>query len=80
MTVANDQQLWSEMETIQKRWITYRQAENLTGISRSKLWQLIASGEVEASKVGKGVRIDKASLETYMTEHPAGLVKDAARK
>ncbi len=54
------------MESVQREWITYREAEALVGLSRTKLWQLISSGEIGAAKVGKAVRINKASLEVYL--------------
>lgn len=51
--------------TIQK-WGTYRQAEELSGLSRTTLWRLISSKEVEAAKVGRAVRINLQSLDAYM--------------
>lgn len=53
------------VETIQK-WGTYRQAEELSGLSRTTLWRLITVGEVEAAKVGRAVRINLHSLDAYM--------------
>jgi excisionase family DNA binding protein len=52
-------------ETTQK-WGTYRQAEELSGLSRTTLWRLISAGEVEAAKVGRAVRINLESLDAYM--------------
>ena len=52
--------------TIQK-WGTYRQAEELSGLSRTTLWRLISSKEVEAAKVGRAVRINLQSLDAYMS-------------
>ena len=47
-------------------WITYRQAEELSGLSRTTLWKLISAGDVEAARVGRAVRISRQSLEEYM--------------
>ncbi len=52
-------------ETIHK-WGTYRQAEELSGLSRTTLWRLVSAGEVEAAKVGRAVRINLESLDAYM--------------
>lgn len=49
-----------------QKWGTYRQAEELSGLSRATLWRLISSGEVEAAKVGRAVRINLHSLDAYM--------------
>jgi excisionase family DNA binding protein len=47
-------------------WVTYRQAEQYSGLSRTTLWRLVSAGEVEAAKVGRAVRINRESLDAYM--------------
>ena len=47
-------------------WVTYRQAEEFSGLSRTTLWRLIRAGEVEAAKVGRAVRVNRDSLDAYM--------------
>jgi excisionase family DNA binding protein len=37
-------------------------ATRMIGIGRTKLYELIASGELEAIKIGRGTRITTASL------------------
>jgi len=49
-----------------REWSTYRQAEELSGLSRTTLWKLISAGDVEAARVGRAVRIDRQSLTAYM--------------
>jgi excisionase family DNA binding protein len=51
---------------VTREWVTYKQAEELTGLSRTTLWKLIGAGEVEAAQVGRAVRINRASLNSYM--------------
>jgi excisionase family DNA binding protein len=51
---------------ITREWITYREAERLVGLSRTTLWKLIGTGEIECRRVGRAVRINRASLEAYM--------------
>jgi excisionase family DNA binding protein len=51
---------------IVREWITYREAEQLVGLSRTTLWKLISAGEIEYRRVGRAVRINRASLEAYM--------------
>lgn len=51
---------------ITREWVTYREAEQLVGLSRTTLWKLIGSGEIEFRRVGRAVRINRASLEAYM--------------
>jgi excisionase family DNA binding protein len=44
-------------------WISYSQAQRYSGLGRTKLWEIISTGEVEAAKVGRAVRINRNSLE-----------------
>ena len=51
---------------ITREWVTYKQAEELSGLSRTTLWKLVSAGEVEAARVGRAVRINRESLTSYM--------------
>jgi len=51
---------------ITREWVTYKQAEEFSGLSRTTLWKLIGAGEVEAARVGRAVRISRESLNAYM--------------
>lgn len=53
------------MEII-REWLTYREAEQMVGLSRTTLWKLISAGEIEYRKIGRAVRINRESLEAYM--------------
>jgi excisionase family DNA binding protein len=47
-------------------WITYSAAQVYAGLGRTKLWELVSTGEVEAARVGRAVRISRRSLDEYM--------------
>ena len=49
-----------------REWITYREAEQLVGLSRTTLWKLLGAGEIEYRRVGRAVRINRESLTAYM--------------
>lgn len=51
---------------IVRNWLTYKEAEQLVGLSRTTLWKLVNAGEIEHRKIGRAVRINRASLEAYM--------------
>lgn len=57
---------------VEREWVTYRQAEELSGLSRTTLWRLVRAGEVKAAKVGRAVRINCGSLDAYMRRSVAG--------
>jgi len=54
----------------EREWISYREASALVALSRGTLHKLISNGEVRATKVGKAVRINRPSLESWMNQHP----------
>ncbi len=55
------------METkTERRWFGYAEAIEYTGLGRTTLTQLVMSGEVRASKIGKRVLISRESLDAYL--------------
>lgn len=52
--------------------IAYRinDAVTVTGISRSKLFELIGSGDITARKLGRATLIERAELERYIATLP----------
>jgi excisionase family DNA binding protein len=51
---------------VTREWVTYKQAEELSGLSRTTLWKLLSAGEVKAARVGRAVRIHRRSLDGYL--------------
>lgn len=47
-------------------WMSYPEAQRFSGLGRTKLWELVSTGEVQAAKVGRAVRINRRSLNEYM--------------
>jgi excisionase family DNA binding protein len=47
-------------------WVTYKQAEELSGLSRTTLWKLLNTSEIKAARVGRAVRINRRSLDEYL--------------
>ena len=48
-------------------WLSYRQAGvYLGGLSRDTLRRRIEAGDIRAARLGKTVRIERASLDAYM--------------
>ena len=60
---------------VTREWVTYRQAEEIAGLSRTTLRKLVDGGEIQIRRVGRAVRINRASLDAYMN----GDDLDAAR-
>lgn len=56
---------------IVREWLTYKEAEQLVGLSRTTLWKLICNEEVEYRRIGRAVRINRESLQAYMRGEPS---------
>ena len=58
---------------VTREWVTYKQAEELSGLSRTTLWKLLSAGEIRAARVGRAVRINRRSLDGYLDRASEGL-------
>jgi excisionase family DNA binding protein len=50
-------------QQVEQICVKVNEAARMIGVGRTKLYELIASGEVEAIKLGKSTRITTASLK-----------------
>jgi len=55
-----------EVQTVEREWLTYPEAQRYAGLGRTKLWELVSSGRVTAARVGRAVRISRRSLDEFM--------------
>jgi len=51
---------------VTREWVTYKQAEDISGLSRTTLRKLVDGGQVKIKRVGRAVRINRVSLDAYM--------------
>jgi hypothetical protein len=58
-----------ETEAVQREWLTYREAQQFSGLGRTTLWTLVSTRKVQAAKVGKAVGISRRSLQEFMEQH-----------
>ena len=57
---------------IQREWLGYEEARRLVGLSRTTLYRLVKTGEIKGARIGRSVRINRASLEEYMERRVTG--------
>jgi excisionase family DNA binding protein len=57
---------------VSREWVTYKQAEELSGLSRTTLWKLLSAGEIKAARIGRAVRINRRSLDGYLEQAAEG--------
>jgi len=62
---------------VKAEYLTYEQARQLTGLSRQTVWRAVKSGEVQAFKVGRSVKISRKSLEAYVQAEPVKPTQDS---
>jgi excisionase family DNA binding protein len=56
-------------------WLTYKQAQAYSNLSRTTLWELINSGVIRAAYVGRAVRISRDSLEEFMERQASSVAR-----
>ena len=49
-----------------REWLTYAEAGEIVGLSRVTLWKLANAKAIKVRRVGRAVRINRASLDAYM--------------
>jgi excisionase family DNA binding protein len=54
---------------VQPEWFSIKELMTLTGLGRTKCYELVASGELEAIKVGKAVRVSRTSYLEWTRRH-----------
>lgn len=59
-------------QEVAPQWLRFHEAERYAGLGRSTLAKLIDAGEIKAAKIGKSVRINRASLDAYMERQVIG--------
>ena len=50
---------------VEPQWLRVKDLMTLTGLGRTKCYELIASGELEAIKAGRAVLVSKVSYEEW---------------
>ena len=59
----------SSHQPIEPICVRINDAARMIGIGRTKLYKLIATGEVETLKIGKATRVTTASLHELVKRH-----------
>ncbi len=54
--------------TLEQEWISVAQMQKLLGIGRTKAYELIASGEIPAVKIGRVLRVNRHQLDTWLEQ------------
>jgi excisionase family DNA binding protein len=62
----------NEKVAITPAWLSYKQAEAYSNLSRTTLWQLINARKIRAARVGRAVRIERDSLQAFMEQSADG--------
>src|SRR5215208_5669793 len=63
---SGEQERSTMQAQVTREWVTYRQAEEIAGLSRTTLRKLVDEGDIQIKRVGRAVRINRQSLDAYM--------------
>jgi excisionase family DNA binding protein len=47
-------------------WISVAEVQEILGIGRTKAYELVATGEIKAARVGRAVRVNRAAVDAYI--------------
>ncbi len=53
-----------------KEWFGYEEASEVSGLSRTRLRELLRDGSIVGAKDGRKAQISRASLENYLESIP----------
>jgi len=53
-------------DTIERSWLSYREAAAYTGLDRVTLWRAVKRGALRAGGSGRAVRFEKIELDRWM--------------
>ena len=59
-------------EPVRQEWISYPEAERYSGLSHTTIWRYVGSGDLNAARVGRSVRIHLPSLQAFMEQKAGG--------
>lgn len=57
-----------ERQRVQPLLLTVEEASKLLGVSRSKMYEMVATGEVRSIKIGRMRRVPRKILDEYVEE------------
>jgi hypothetical protein len=60
-----------------REWLSYREAQLLTGLGRTTLWKQVVAGRLVVSKQGRTVRLLRRSLDDLMWQRIEVVGEDA---
>lgn len=52
-------------EAVEPEWLSVRELMVISGLGRTTCYELVTSGELEAIKAGRAVRVSRASFEEW---------------
>lgn len=61
----------SGQQSVEPICVRVNDAARMIGVGRTKLYELISSGELETVKIGKATRVTTASLHKLVERHQA---------
>jgi excisionase family DNA binding protein len=52
--------------TKQREWLSLKDIQRLLGIGRTKVYELVATGELPAARIGRCIRVNRGELDEWL--------------
>jgi excisionase family DNA binding protein len=52
--------------TKQREWLSLKDIQRLLGIGRTKVYELVATGELPAVRIGRCIRVNRGELDEWL--------------
>jgi len=50
----------------EKEWLSLKDVQQMLGIGRTKAYELVATGELPAVRIGRCIRVNRKELENWL--------------
>ena len=50
----------------EKEWLSLKDVQRVLGIGKTKAYELVATGELPAVRIGRCIRVNRAELERWL--------------
>jgi excisionase family DNA binding protein len=64
---VESQEVGSE-EGSMKEWLNLHEVQEILGIGRTKVYELVATGQIPSVRIGRSIRINRRRLEEWLDQ------------
>jgi excisionase family DNA binding protein len=69
MASVYEQEAQVQRSAVEGEWLTLKQMQEILSLGKTKCWELVATGQIEAVRIGRSVRVNRKSLEQFLASN-----------